>query len=184
MKICALAFIVLPLLAVAQQPAATPPASWKDLKFPPLKEIKLPKIEDFTLPNGMKVYLLEDHELPLVRGSALIRTGNLFDPAGKIGLASVTGDAIRSGGTSKLSGDQIDEQLENIAADVESAIDESSGQRQLFHPQRAHRRSDGPVPRIVLTDPAFRPDKIELWKTQTNSGIERRNDEPMGITAR
>jgi zinc protease len=184
MRNLALSLCLLPLLAVAQQPASpVPPASWKDLKFPPLKEIKLPKIEDFTLPNGMKVYLLEDHELPLVRGSALIRTGNLFDPAGKIGLASVTGDTIRSGGTSKLSGDQIDEQLENIAADVESAIDESSGSVSF---STLRERTDEVMGLFhdVLTDPAFRQDKIDLWKTQTNSGIERRNDEPMGITAR
>ena len=183
MRTCAFALFFLPLVAVAQQPVPVPPPSWKDLKFPPLKEIKLPKIEDFTLPNGMKVYLLEDHELPLVRGSALIRTGNLFDPAGKIGLASVTGDAIRSGGTSKLSGDQIDEQLENIAADVESAIDESSGSVSF---STLKERTDEVMGLFhdVLTDPAFREDKIELWKTQSNSGIERRNDEPMGITAR
>ena len=186
MRTCAFAFILLPLAAFAQQPAAapaTPPPSWKDLKFPPLKEVKLPKIDDFTLPNGMRVYLLEDHELPLVRGSALIRTGNLFDPAGKIGLASVTGETIRSGGTSKLSGDQIDEQLENIAADVESAIDESSGSVSF---STLKERTDEVMGLFhdVLTDPAFRQDKIDLWKTQTNSGIERRNDEPMGITAR
>jgi zinc protease len=183
MRTCVLAVFLLPLLALAQQPAATPPPSWKDLKFPPLKEIKLPKIDDFTLPNGMRVYLLEDHELPLVRGSALIRTGNLFDPAGKIGLASVTGDTIRSGGTSKLSGDQIDEQLENIAADVESAIDESSG---IVSFSTLKERTDEVMGLFhdVLTDPAFREDKIDLWKTQSNSGIERRNDEPMGITAR
>lgn len=184
----ALALFILPLLAIAQQPAPkpaapVPPVSWKDLKFPPLKAIQIPKIEETTLPNGMKVYLLEDHELPLVRGSALIRTGNLFDPADKIGLASVTGDAIRSGGTSKLSGDQIDEQLENIAADVESEIGESSGSLSF---STLKERTDEVMGLFhdVLTDPAFRQDKIDLWKTQTNSGIERRNDEPMGITAR
>jgi len=179
----AFSLFLLPVLALAQQPAPVPPASWKALKFPPLKEIRIPKVEETTLPNGMKVYLLEDHELPLVRGSALIRTGNLFDPAGKIGLASVTGDAIRSGGTSKLSGDQIDEQLENIAADVESEIGESSASVSF---STLKERTDEVMGLFheVLTDPAFRPDKIELWKTQTNSGIERRNDEPMGITAR
>jgi len=185
-----LALLLLPLLIFAQEPAkpaatatAVPPASWKDLKFPPLKDIQLPKIEKTTLPNGMEVYLLENHELPLVRGSALIRTGNLFDPAGKIGLASVTGDTIRSGGTSKLSGDQIDVELENIAADVESQIGESSGSVSF---STLKERTDEVLSIFhdVLTDPAFRPDKIELWKAQTNSGIERRNDEPQGITAR
>lgn len=169
--------------ATATKASAVPPASWKDLKFPALREIKLPKIEETTLPNGMKVYLLENHELPLVHGSALIRTGNLFDPPDKIGLATVTGETIRSGGTSKQSGDQIDEQLENIAASVESSIGEGFGSV-AFSTLKERTDEVMSVFHDVLTDPAFRPDKIELWKTQTHSGIERRNDEAMGITAR
>ncbi len=84
---------LIPALALAQQ---VPPASWQALKYPPLREIQIPKVQETTLPNGMKVYLLENHELPLVRGTALVRTGNLFDPADKVGLATVTGEAIRA----------------------------------------------------------------------------------------
>src|ERR1019366_4345244 len=87
---------LLPALALAQTQV---PASYKDLKYPTLRQIQLPKIEESTLPNGMKVYLLENHELPIIRGTALIRTGNPFDPADKVGLATVTGAVIRSGGT-------------------------------------------------------------------------------------
>ena len=54
--------------------------SYKDLKYPPLPPLKIPDPVEFTLSNGMKILLLEDHELPLVSGAALIRTGNLFDP--------------------------------------------------------------------------------------------------------
>jgi zinc protease len=167
----------------AARPTVVPPASWKDLKFPPLPEIKLPKIEETTLPNGMKVYLLENHELPLVRGSALIRTGNLFDPAGKVGLASVTGETMRSGGTTNMTGDQIDVELENIAASVESQIGESAG---VVAFSTLKERTDEVlgVFHDVLTGPAFRQNKIDLWKAQMHSAIERRNDEPMGITAR
>jgi len=63
-------------------------------------------VQEVTLPNGMKLYLLEDHELPVVRGLALVRTGNLFDPADKVGLATVTGETIRSGGQLPRSGDR------------------------------------------------------------------------------
>ena len=52
------------------------PPSYKNLKYPPLKEIQIPKVDETTLPNGMKIYLLENHELPLVRGLALVRTAN------------------------------------------------------------------------------------------------------------
>lgn len=164
-------------------PTGVPPASWEDLKFPKLPEIKIPNIEQTTLPNGMKLYLLENHELPLVRGSALIRTGNLFDPADKVGLATITGETMRSGGTSKLSGDQIDVELENIAASVESEIGESSGSV-AFSTLKERTDEVLGIFHDVLTDPAFRENKIDLWKAQENSAIERRNDEPMGITAR
>src|SRR5579863_5235467 len=107
--------------------AQTIPPSYKDLKYPPLREIQIPKVDESTLPNGLKIYLLENHELPLIRGLALVRTGNLFDPADKVGLASVTGNLIRSGGTAAKSGDQIDEELENIAASIESQIGEGFG---------------------------------------------------------
>ena len=73
--------------------------SYKDLKFPPLPPIKVPEPDEVTLSNGMNVFLLEDHELPLVERPALIRTGNLFDPADKNGLAEITGEVLRSGGT-------------------------------------------------------------------------------------
>ena len=63
----------------------------------------------------MRVLLLEDHELPLVRGLALVRTGNLLDPRDKRGLSQVMADVLRSGGTKSKTGDQIDEELENIA---------------------------------------------------------------------
>lgn len=86
------------ILATAQ-PAATIIPSYKQLKYPPLKPVQIPEPVTFTLPNGMKVYLLENHELPLISGSALIRTGNLFDPADKRGLADFTGQVLRSGGT-------------------------------------------------------------------------------------
>jgi len=170
---------LLPLALLGQ----TPPASYKELKFPPLREIQLPKIEETTLPNGMKVYLLENHELPLVRGTALIRTGNLFDPADKIGLATITGELIRSGGTTAKSGDEIDEQLENIAASVESSIDETFG-RVAFSTLKERTDEVMGVFRDVLISPGFRQNKIDLAKSMFRSGIQRRNDDAPSISQR
>ncbi len=178
--------LILPLAALAQQPKPGPgaiPSSWQDLKFPPLKQIQLPKIEQTTLPNGMKIYLLENHELPLVRGLALVRTGNLFDPADKVGLATVTGSLIRSGGTAGKTGDQLDEELENIAASVESQIGESYGSVSF---STLKERTDEVLGTFhdVLTGPAFREDKLDLIRTQLRGGIARRNDDAHGISQR
>lgn len=172
-----LALAALPLLA--QQP----PASWKNLKYPALPEPRLPRVEEATLANGMKIYLLENHELPLIRGTALVRTGNLFDPEDKVGLATLTGEAIRGGGAASKTADQIDEQLENIAASVESQIGETFGSVSF---STLKERTDEvlAVFRDLLTAPAFRDDRIELFKSQMRSGISRRNDDAQSISQR
>lgn len=174
--------LFLPFLAPCQT-KVVPATTWNSIKFPKLRDIQPPKVEETTLPNGMKVYLLENHELPTVRGTALVRTGNLFDPKDKIGLASVTGTTLRSGGTTDSPGDQIDEQLENIAASVESSIGESNGAVRF---STLKERTDEvlQVFHDVLTRPGFRQDRIDLLKSQMRSGISRRNDEPHAISQR
>ena len=180
------------LTAQAQTPArhesvvvrdVTSLPSWKSLKFPPLKEIPIPKPMTFTLPNGMRVYLLEDHELPLVSGTALVRTGNLFDPPDKRGLAELTGMVMRTGGTASKSGDDLNIQLENIAASVETRIGETSGTAS-FSCLKENTDEVLAAFHDVLTSPEFREDKLDLAETQMRSSIARRNDDAHGILQR
>jgi zinc protease len=185
MKLRFLLPILIAGLATAQTEVRHPIAlpSYKDLKFAPLPPLHVPQPTEFTLSNGMKVLLLEDHELPLVSGAALIRTGNLFDPADKHGLAGFTGDVLRSGGTQALTGDQLDETLENIAASIESQIGETSGTLSFS----CLKENTGQVLglfRDLLTAPQFREDKLDLAKTQAISEISRRNDDADGIAER
>jgi zinc protease len=181
------ALLMAPWTAFAQaaRPVArsTPAPSYKDLKFPPLGKIEIPDIEQVTLPNGMKLYLLENHELPLVSGFALVRTGNLFDPKDKIGLATITGMVMRTGGTKNETGDQLDERLENLAASVETGIGETSG-RVSFSALKENTDEVMAVFRDALTTPEFRQDKVDLAKSQVRGGISRRNDDPGGIASR
>jgi zinc protease len=163
--------------------AAFGQSSYNNLKYPPLRAIEIPKIEAVTLPNGIRLYLLEDHELPQVHGTALVRTGNLFDPQDKVGLATMTGMVMRSGGTAAKTGEQLDEQLENVAAHVESEIGESSGSVTFFALKESASAVMG-VFHDVLTAPEFRQDKIDLAKSQLHSAISRRNDDAHRILQR
>jgi zinc protease len=157
--------------------------SYKDLKYPPLPALKIPEPTEITLSNGMKVMLLEDHELPLISGAALIRTGNLFDPPSKKGLAGLTGEVLRSGGTKARTGDQIDQDLENVAASIESQIGESSGTLS-FSCLKENTDQVLALFRDLLSSPEFRQDKVDLSKTQSRSEISRRNDDAGGISER
>jgi len=164
-----------------QATAALP--SYKDLKFPSLPPVHPPEPTVVTLANGMRVFLLEDHELPLIHGLALVRTGNLFDPPEKRGLADLTADVMRSGGTKAKTGDEIDEALEDIAASVESSMGETSASVSFSGLKETSDAVLG-VFKDVLTNPEFRQDKLDLALSQARSGIARRNDEAAGIAER
>lgn len=183
-----LAALPLIQIAAAQAPAATanapvPTYDYKALKFPPLGQVKIPEPVQVTLSNGMRVFLLEDHELPLISGVALVRTGNLFDPSDKKGLADVMAGSMRSGGTADKTGDQLDVELENIASSVESSMGETSA-TVSFDTLKENADKTLQIFHDVLTDPGFRQDKIDLLLTQARSGIARRNDDPDGIPDR
>jgi len=158
-------------------------AHYERLAYPKLGDIVVPQIERVTLPNGMRLFLLEDHELPLVYVSARIRTGSIYEPADKIGLAAITGNVMRTGGTTSKTGDELDEQLERLAASVETGIGLNSGYASV-----SVLKKDTDTGLAILADvlmnPAFREDKIELAKMQHRSSIARRNDNVRAIASR
>ncbi|MBZ5634374.1 MAG: insulinase family protein [Acidobacteriia bacterium] len=176
-------WVVLMLMVAAAVAAAQSVPSYKTLKYPPLPQVKIPEPAEFTLSNGLHVLLLEDHELPLIRGLALIHTGNLFDPPEKRGLSQVMADVLRSGGTKSKTGDQIDEELENIAGSVEAGMDESSASMS-FSGLKETADQVLAVFKDVLTNPEFRQDKLDLTLTQYRSAIARRNDDAGDIPGR
>jgi zinc protease len=157
--------------------------SYKELKYPKLGDIEIPQVERVTLANGMQLFLVEDHELPLIDISARIRVGSICEPADKIGLASITGIVMRTGGTTSRTGDELDEQLERIAASVETGIGLNSGSATM-----SVLKEDIDTGLAILADvlmnPAFREDKIMLAKIRHRSSIARRNDNVRAIAGR
>ncbi len=78
------------------------------------------------LPNGMVIFLQEDHELPIIDGFARIRGGSRSEPAAKTGLVALYGEVWRTGGTKTQTGDQLDDYLEIRAAKVETSANADS----------------------------------------------------------
>lgn len=170
------------LLLLASLPA-TAQKNYKELAYPPLRDLTLPPVERVELPNGLVLYLVEDHTLPKVEGYALIKTGDRFEPADKVGLASILGQAMRTGGTTSRSGEEIDRLLENVGASVETRIGTEAATASLFA-----LKEDLPLAVEILADllqhPALPQDKIGLALVQERSAIARRNDNVGSIAGR
>jgi zinc protease len=153
------------------------------LKYPALGQLPSPKIETLTLDNGIRLYLLEDRSLPVFNMAVRVNGGSYLEPADKVGLASLCGDLLRSGGTQKWTGDQLDSLLEGIGGQVESSIGLSSGSASV---NVLSDYTDLGIEALaqILRYPVFNQDKIDLAKVGERSGIARRNDEAAGIARR
>lgn len=157
-----------------------------EMKFPELKW-NVPEVgKEVTrteLDNGLILYLMENRELPLISGHALIRTGSIYDSVKDQAVAGITGTVMRTGGTKSYSPDSLNAILEYMAAAIECGIGNESGYAgmsfmskdidlglELFYE--------------VLRYPAFDSSKFELEKSQIKESIRRRNDRPGAIANR
>ncbi|EAZ89406.1 M16 family metallopeptidase [Crocosphaera chwakensis] len=176
--ITTLLVLIFRLPAVAQTPR-----HYTELEFPPLPEISIPQYERYQLDNGMVIYLMEDHQLPLIKGNALIKTGSRLEPAQKVGLAETTGSLMRLGGTQKHSSNEINELLEQRAATVEVSIGTTSGSAS-FNTLTEDLETVFMLYSEILQEPAFADQLLTLIKTQQKGQIARRNDDPGDIASR
>ncbi|HEX3528854.1 MAG TPA: pitrilysin family protein [Thermoanaerobaculia bacterium] len=147
-----------------------------DLRYPPLPKFEIPRPERVVLDNGLVVMLLEDHELPLVEVTAVIRAGGRLDPADKIGLAKLGAQVLRNGGSETLPGDQLDDWLDGRGAVIEANADGDVARAVLSSLTR-----DFPDSLRVFADvlrrPAFDAGKLEVARNQAIGFLSRQNDE-------
>jgi zinc protease len=176
-----------PIPPKVPQPAATPssapPTSWQKVPIPPLPQFKPQEPRRVQLPNGMVIFLQEDHELPLIDGTIRIRGGSREEPADKVGMLALYSDVWRTGGTKSKTGDQLDDFLEAHAARVEASESADS----TFLSWSFLKDNYDQVFAVVLDllqNPEFRQDKIDLAKQQFFSLISRRNDDEDDIAQR
>jgi zinc protease len=173
------------VVALASPLAAQPVPDRPDkLQFQPLS-FAPPSARDsrVVLKNGMVVFVAEDRTLPLVNISLTVRTGSYLDPEDKYGLAAVTGQQIRRGGTKSLSADELDEKLDFLAAQVGTAIGDTAGSASL---NCLADNLDESLKVFVemLREPRFQEDRLTLAKEQALQEMKKRNDDSADIEQR
>ncbi len=156
---------------------------WTKIAIPPLHDFRPAQPKRIVLENGLVIFLQEDHELPFIDGSILMRGGSRDEPAAKVGLVRLYGQTWRTSGTATVSGDALDDQLEAKAAKIET----SGGQATTTLGWTSLKGDFDPVfaqAVDLLLHPAFKADKLQLAKRQLDTGISRRNDDAGSIASR
>lgn len=163
---------------------ATIPDRPERLSFPPLTyEPPSPETFRVQLKSGPVAYVVPDRELPLVNLSVLVRTGDHLDPAGKAGLANLTGYLLVRGGTKSKTAEELEERLAFLAADLNSAISDTQGGVSLNLLSKD--LDEGlAILREVLTAPRFQDDKLALRQQQMIQFMQLRNDDSSAIEGR
>jgi zinc protease len=176
-------FTAAAVLLMSAAPSFAQVRDYREIKTPALRKLNVAQPKRIQLPNGMVIFLMEDHELPLIQGSATIRGGERDVPLDKAGLMAIGGQSWRTGGTQSKTGDELDDFLESRAARVETGGDDDSTSVSM-NVLKGDFDAVFPIFLDVLQHPAFRQEKIDLARTLMNTGISRRNDEPGGIIGR
>lgn len=156
---------------------------WEKISIPKLPEFKPHQPRRIELKNGIVLFLQEDHELPFVSGSVLIPGGARDVAKAKGGLVELYGQAWRTSGTAKISGDALDDLLEAKAAHIETEGSEVSTSLS-WDSLKGDADQVFALAMDLLLHPVFKQEKLALAQQQMATAIVRRNDELDDIAER
>ncbi|MCP4895483.1 MAG: insulinase family protein [bacterium] len=172
------------LLLVASVSFAEIPSRPEQLSFPELS-FDMPDAQSlrFELANGIPVYAKSDTQLPLVNVSVLFRGGRYLLPPGKEGLSAIASEVWRTGGAGELSAQQLDEELDFLAASISTGVGDISGAVSL---NVMTKDLDTAMAMLmdVITKPRFQTDRFAKAKDDLVQAMKRRNDDTSGIEGR
>lgn len=178
LRSCGALLLVLALGACAAQGPRRPEA----LRYPPL-EFAVPAVDSFLLDNGLRVYLREDNELPLVKITLMAGSGALAAPSGLAGFDGLFAATLRNGGTASRSSTAFEEELDRLAADLSCSMGPYTTDFNLSL-RRIDLEHGFDLLADLLRHPAFAADQLELARSRALEALRRRNDDPDEIAAR
>jgi zinc protease len=158
--------------ALAAGPSAPPlPQKAKPIQFPPYSEK--------TLGNGLKVIVVEQHELPLVSVQMLFPAGKLYEAADKAGISEATASLLTQGTTSR-NAQQIAAAIDQVGGSLNASpgADTSSAFLRVTTDQ-----IDLGLDLLadVILHPSFPDAEIDRWRRQALNGLQLRDSNARGL---
>ncbi len=126
--------------------------------------INYPPVNDVTLPNGLRVMLIEHHEQPTVSYRVVVRAGRIDGPLGKEGLADLTARLLQEG-TLSMTSDQIADKIAEIGGEL-SISSQSNYTTIGLNILSEHSRAGFDILADVILNPVFPPQGINRVKKE------------------
>ena len=147
----------------------------------PPAALKLPAIQKQKLSNGVPVWIVEMHEVPVAQVNLVVASGTANDPPGKFGVASLTAAMLEEGAGGK-SALELADAIDFLGADLgaTSTIDSSAVR---LHVPVARLADALPLMADVALRPAFPRDELERQRQQRLTALLQGRDDPPTIAA-
>ena len=168
------------------QPRSPGSALVREMVFPPL-QLTIPRVgrevQRRVLPNGLVLYLASDPSLPVLNAYAVFRAGSLYEAPSRPGVAQFTASQLRAGGTTALSPEALNEELEVLGVSIESAVSSETISVTL---NALAKDADRALQLLadMIRRPAFDPTPIETYRGQVVEDLRRLADSPSRLMAR
>ena len=152
---------------------------FKEMKFQPPK----PDGYRHVLKCGATVYIAENAEVPTFDLTILIRSGSMYEPAAKAGLADMTGYLMRNGGVEGMTAQELDERIAFLAGEISVNIRGSRGQATLFCLSKDIDEGLDLLKKVLRT-PVFDGEALDRYRVDVLSELEQRNASTSSIESR
>ncbi len=151
----------------------------KTLEFPDL-EFAPKKPGLAAVKEGVTFYFQEDYESPVIEGMLIFKSGSLYEPSGKEGLASLTMRMLKAGGTKTLTPDKLEDKLDFLGSTISSFGGLEFSQIRFWTLSKNFDET-WKVLTDMLYNPGFDEERFETEKKKDLEMIRRRFDYPSSL---
>jgi predicted Zn-dependent peptidase len=147
----------------------------------PAPDLKLPPIQKRALSNGVAVWVVEAHEVPLVQMNFVVKAGSTDDPPGSFGVASLTA-AMLDEGAGKRSALEIADTIEYLGANLSTNSSFDASAVRLNVPV-ARLQDALPVMADVALRPTFPENELNRLRQERITSLLQARDDPPSVAA-
>ncbi|MEP7117419.1 MAG: pitrilysin family protein [Acidobacteriota bacterium] len=169
------------LFALGSVAAQQPPDRSKPPTLGPASPLVLPAVQKLTLANGLRVWVLEHHEVPLVQVNLVVMSGAAADVPGQFGAASMTAAMLDEGAAGKAALALADA-VEFLGAQISTSASFDASAVRLSTPAVKLRESLDLLADVALA-PDFPAEELERLRAERITGLLQARDDPSSLVA-